>query len=418
VEQADQAAGRALEDLGGYRVIERAPVCGAYRGYRICGMGPPSSGATGVLQILGILERTPFDRAAPGSAEAVHLFSEAARLAYADRARYVGDPDFKPVPVAAMLAPRIARNTPRWAAYVGSASGVPGQLTTFGVGLETSGEIAGVQNDLTLGNTAPIVFSACEVNPDINKDQTIFGFQPLGCMPDINCSGVRALVLSFSNLDPIPDGSTMYSCDVLILPAAAPGEYPIECSNEGVADPDGMALPVDCSDGAITVLAEGPPVAPASLILQKARLGARSGSGGSVLLSGAVNTNPPFGSLDADIAASGLSIKLTGAGGVDFTLSWDAAECTSRQTRRGPKIRCDVDDASGKQRIVLRPMRIPNLLRMKVKGTRLSLFGPFTADPVTATLVTSSFQRPDTIDNCALRRSGALTSCKESGVVP
>jgi hypothetical protein len=301
---------------------------------------------------------------------------------------------------------------------VGSASGVPGQLTTFGVGLETSGEIAGVQNDLTLGNTAPIVFSACEVNPDINKDQTIFGFQPLGCMPDINCSGVRALVLSFSNLDPIPDGSTMYSCDVLILPAAAPGEYPIECSNEGVADPDGMALPVDCSDGAITVLAEGPPVAPASLILQKARLGSRSGSGGSVLLRGVVNTNPPFGSLDADIAASGLSIELTGAGGVDFTLSWDAAECTSRQTARGPKIRCDVDDASGKQRIVLRPMRIPNLLRMKVKGTRLSLFGPFTADPVTATLVTSSFQRPDTIDNCALRRSGALTSCKESGVVP
>jgi gamma-glutamyltranspeptidase / glutathione hydrolase len=95
-----------LEDLAGYRVIERAPVCGAYRGHRICGMGPPSSGATGVLQILGILERTAFDRAAPGSAEAVHLFSEAARLAYADRAVYVGDPDFTPVPVARLLDPR------------------------------------------------------------------------------------------------------------------------------------------------------------------------------------------------------------------------------------------------------------------------------------------------------------------------
>ncbi len=95
----------ALADLTAYRVIERAPVCGAYRGYRICGMGPPSSGATGVLQILGILERTAFARAAPGSAEAVHLFSEAGRLAYADRARYVGDPDFNPVPVAKLLAP-------------------------------------------------------------------------------------------------------------------------------------------------------------------------------------------------------------------------------------------------------------------------------------------------------------------------
>jgi gamma-glutamyltranspeptidase / glutathione hydrolase len=94
-----------LADLAAYRVIERAPVCGGYRGYRICGMGPPSSGATGVLQILGILERTAFARAAPGSAEAVHLFSEAARLAYGDRARYVGDPDFNPVPVARLLSP-------------------------------------------------------------------------------------------------------------------------------------------------------------------------------------------------------------------------------------------------------------------------------------------------------------------------
>ncbi|MDH3319254.1 MAG: gamma-glutamyltransferase [Betaproteobacteria bacterium] len=95
-----------LDDLGRYRVIERTPVCGAYRGYRICGMGPPSSGATGVLQILGILEHTAFGRAAPGSVEAVHLFSEASRLAYADRAVYIGDPDFTPVPVARMLDPR------------------------------------------------------------------------------------------------------------------------------------------------------------------------------------------------------------------------------------------------------------------------------------------------------------------------
>lgn len=301
---------------------------------------------------------------------------------------------------------------------VGSASGVPGQLTTFGVGLETNGEIAGVQNDLTLANAAPIVFSSCEVNPDINKPQTAFGFRPMGCVPDVNCSGVRALVLSFSNLDPIPDGSTMYSCDVLILPNASPGNYPIECSNEGVSDPDGNALPVDCTDGSITVLAEGPPVAPASLILQRARLGSRAGSGGSVLLSGVVNTNPPFGSLGPDVVASGLSIELGGAGGLDFTLSWEAATCSSRATARGPKIRCDVDDASGKRRIVLRPMRIPNLLRMKVKGSRLALSGPFTADPLTASLVTSSFQRPDTIDSCELRHGGAIVSCKESGTVP
>ncbi len=92
-----------LVDLADYRVIEREPVCGGYRGYRLCGMGPPSAGGIGVLQILGLLERTGFAGAKPGSAEAVHLFSEAARLAYADRLRYVADPAFVRQPVAKLL---------------------------------------------------------------------------------------------------------------------------------------------------------------------------------------------------------------------------------------------------------------------------------------------------------------------------
>jgi gamma-glutamyltranspeptidase/glutathione hydrolase len=92
----------ALGDLQHYRAIEREPVCADYRGRRICSMGPPAGGVT-VLQVLGILERTAFHRAAPGSAEALHLFSEAARLAYADRARYLADPAFVPQPVAGLL---------------------------------------------------------------------------------------------------------------------------------------------------------------------------------------------------------------------------------------------------------------------------------------------------------------------------
>jgi len=93
------------QDLAGYRALERAPVCGRYRARRICGMGPPSAGAVVVLQILGILERSGFERAAPGSAEALHLFSEAGRLAYADRNHYIADPAFSPQPVAGLLAP-------------------------------------------------------------------------------------------------------------------------------------------------------------------------------------------------------------------------------------------------------------------------------------------------------------------------
>jgi len=95
----------ALEDLARYRAVERAPVCGRYRSHRVCGMPPPSSGGIAVLQILGILEQFPMDRVAPQSLMAAHLFSEAGRLAYADRDRYVADADFVAVPVAGMIAP-------------------------------------------------------------------------------------------------------------------------------------------------------------------------------------------------------------------------------------------------------------------------------------------------------------------------
>lgn len=90
------------EDLANYEVIERSPVCIEYRGYNVCGMGPPSSGALAVGQILGILEN--FDLGwDPLSEEAVHLFTQAGRLAFADRGLYVGDTDFVTVPIEGML---------------------------------------------------------------------------------------------------------------------------------------------------------------------------------------------------------------------------------------------------------------------------------------------------------------------------
>ncbi len=92
-------------DVAAYQAKEREPLCGTYRVWRVCSMGPPSSGGVGVLQILGILERVPFAGAPAHSAQAVHYFSEAGRLAYADRARYLGDADFVPVPIARLLSP-------------------------------------------------------------------------------------------------------------------------------------------------------------------------------------------------------------------------------------------------------------------------------------------------------------------------
>ncbi|MEM6423006.1 MAG: gamma-glutamyltransferase, partial [Pseudomonadota bacterium] len=92
-----------LEDLAGYRIIERAPVCHDFRAaWRICGMGPPSSGATTVGQIMGLVGGFP---PAETPTERAHLFAEASRLAYADRARYLGDPAVVSVPVAGLLDP-------------------------------------------------------------------------------------------------------------------------------------------------------------------------------------------------------------------------------------------------------------------------------------------------------------------------
>jgi gamma-glutamyltranspeptidase/glutathione hydrolase len=98
-----------LADLASYAVVEREPVCGRYRVYRLCGMGPPSSGAVALQQMLGILEKQDMSRLGPTPA-AAHWFSEAGRLAFADRALYLGDPDFLSVPVGGLIDPGYIRS--------------------------------------------------------------------------------------------------------------------------------------------------------------------------------------------------------------------------------------------------------------------------------------------------------------------
>ncbi len=95
----------SLTDLASYQARARQPLCRPYRRYTVCGMPPPSSGGVGVLQILGILQHFDLAALAPESFAAVHLISEASRLAYADRARYLADDDFVPVPLDSLLAP-------------------------------------------------------------------------------------------------------------------------------------------------------------------------------------------------------------------------------------------------------------------------------------------------------------------------
>ena len=94
-----------IGDLASYDAKPRPPVCLPYRTYRICGMGPPSSGGITVLMILKELERFDLTGLGKDSPVAWHLFAEASRLAYADRDQYVGDPDFVKVPIRGLLDP-------------------------------------------------------------------------------------------------------------------------------------------------------------------------------------------------------------------------------------------------------------------------------------------------------------------------
>ena len=93
-------------DLKGYRVHERAPLIGTYHGYTIVTAPPPSSGGVGILQMLGMLDGTGYEKGGAGSATVVHYMAEAMRRYFADRSEHLGDPDFVKVPMTSLLSPK------------------------------------------------------------------------------------------------------------------------------------------------------------------------------------------------------------------------------------------------------------------------------------------------------------------------
>lgn len=128
------------QDMVSYQAKEREPLCVSFRVWLVCGMPPPSSGGLAVAQMLGILENTGIAALAPDKdglhPQAVHLFAEAGRLAYADRNRYVADPDFVPIPggTSALLDKR----------YLASRAGLIGErsLGVAGAGKPNALQVA------------------------------------------------------------------------------------------------------------------------------------------------------------------------------------------------------------------------------------------------------------------------------------
>lgn len=93
-----------LEDLKNYKVVEREPVRGEYRGYEVVSMPPPSSGGIHIIEMLNVLQQFPIDKFGHNTAQTLHLMTETMKQAYSDRSEYLGDPDFYKVPVKALTS--------------------------------------------------------------------------------------------------------------------------------------------------------------------------------------------------------------------------------------------------------------------------------------------------------------------------
>ncbi len=98
------------EDLQNYKPVERKPVTGTYRGYEIVSMPPPSSGGVALIEMLNILENYNFKQDDWGSSEYIHKLVEAMKFAFADRTKYLGDPDFVKMPIAELTSKKYARS--------------------------------------------------------------------------------------------------------------------------------------------------------------------------------------------------------------------------------------------------------------------------------------------------------------------
>ncbi|HRW31107.1 MAG TPA: gamma-glutamyltransferase, partial [Emcibacteraceae bacterium] len=98
-----------MDDMAAYKVVERQPIIGTYKGYKIVTMPPPSSGGVHLVQLMNMLENDDLTAMGHNSAALLHLYIESMRQVYADRSKYLGDPDFTDVPVAELTSKKYAQ---------------------------------------------------------------------------------------------------------------------------------------------------------------------------------------------------------------------------------------------------------------------------------------------------------------------
>lgn len=300
VQSADPPGGLTLSDLAAYRAVEREPVCTDYRDHRVCGHPPPSSGGVAVLQILELLEPFELGELEPNSAEFAHLFSEATRLAFADRGRYLADPDAVAVPTARLLETR----------YLASRSALierdavldvvePGELplppapqgppcpeprdTTHFVVVDAQGNVASVTNSIEHAFGSGIMVGGFLLNNEL----TDFDFEPTDAFgPRANAVG--ACKRPRSSMAPTlvygPDGEVRLALGSpggsRIIPYVA--RVLVQVIDQGLDIQEAIAHPNLVANGRVIELEEdcGTPPWPASTVQQLRALGheVRTGS--------------------------------------------------------------------------------------------------------------------------------------------
>jgi gamma-glutamyltranspeptidase/glutathione hydrolase len=216
-------AGMTLSDLAHYKARERAPVCGLYRRYKLCSMGPPSSGGIAVLQILGLLERFPSKDLATDTLEGVHLFTQASRLAFADRGEYLGDPAFVKVPVAGLLdrryiAQRSALIDPKKDMGAAAAGAPPASRKKFAP--QKSPEHPGTSHMSIVDDNGEVVSMTTTVEAPFGSEMMVGGF-------------ILDNQLTDFSLDPARGGKPVAN-------APAPGKRPLSSMSPTIVlGPDG-----------------------------------------------------------------------------------------------------------------------------------------------------------------------------------
>ena len=168
-----------LADLAAYRPAESAPLCRPFRVYLVCVPPPPSSGV-GLLQLLGLLERTDIAQRGPTDPQAWLLFAEASRLMYADRDRYVADPRFVAVPVEGLLDTRYLDDRARLigarAAAAAPEPGTPPGAVMTRAGIDATADIPGTSHFVIVDDQGDVVSMTTSVESLFGSGRAVGGF--------------------------------------------------------------------------------------------------------------------------------------------------------------------------------------------------------------------------------------------------